>query len=55
MNDPIIDEIYKMREQLAKEHHFSLDSLYNTLKEKRKTDKQPISPSNKTQRFPVPR
>ncbi|MGF1573829.1 MAG: hypothetical protein ACFCU1_12260 [Sumerlaeia bacterium] len=35
MNDPIIDEIYKMREKLASDHHYNLDSLYNALKEKR--------------------
>jgi CHAD domain-containing protein len=40
--DPIVEEIHRYREALAKEHHFDLRKLFAALQKREKSDKRRI-------------
>jgi len=44
LNDPIVDEIHRLREQHAQEFNFDLEAIYRDLK--KREAKEPKAPSS---------
>ncbi|MBF0275118.1 MAG: hypothetical protein HQK84_07790 [Nitrospinae bacterium] len=42
MKDEIIEELWKVKDEIAKEHNYDIDKLVETLREREKTEKRKI-------------